>query len=120
MKSSDMIDRDQLLTRCLNDVEFTLQMLAVFCASAPKMARQLESAVSEGALADARRYAHTLKGSAANLAIEDLRRKAERLEMLADQSDLTALTSGVEELLRCVDESVQAANALSAKLERAQ
>lgn len=116
MSVSGMIDREELLDRCLNDVGFTLQMLAVFCDSVPKTARQLERAVADGALADAKRHAHTLKGSAANLSIEGLRLKAARLESLADQHDLDALASGIGELLRCVDDSVDAARSLSASL----
>lgn len=116
MRSPAMIDRDQLLSRCLNDVQFTLQMLAVFCEAAPRTARQLETAITEGALTDAKRHAHTLKGSAANLAIEDLRLQAARLEMLAEQSDLSTLASSTRELMQCVSESVQAASELSQSL----
>jgi HPt (histidine-containing phosphotransfer) domain-containing protein len=118
MKSPELIDRDQLLNRCLNDVDFTLQMLAVFCEAAPRTAKQLEAAIAEGALTDAKRHAHTLKGSAANLAIEDLRLQAARLELLADERDLDALSSASAEIMRCVRESVHAATELSASLER--
>lgn len=116
MKPSVLIDRDQLLERCLNDVGFMRQMLSVFRDSAPRTAKQLEAAIAQGAMTDAKRHAHTLKGSAANLSIEHLRLEAARLEMLAEQDDLEALTAAATELLRCVDESVQAVNELSASL----
>lgn len=116
--STVQIDREQLLDRCLNDVDFTLQMLAVFCESAPRTARQLETAVAQGAWTDARRHAHTLKGSAANLSIEGLRLEAARLEMLAEQQDLQSLAAAASQLVLCVNESVQAATELSASLER--
>ena len=118
METTISIDRDQLLGRCLNDVDFTLQMLAVFCESAPRTARLLETAIAQGALTDARRHAHTLKGSAANLSIEHLRLEAARLELMTEQSDLQALASAAAELARCVNQSVQAASELSASLEK--
>ncbi len=111
-----MLDRDELFQRCLGDTAFTLQMLAVFCDTAPKTLAALKDAADAGDLIAAQRHAHTLKGSAANLAIEKLRVQAEEIEMLAGQKDRSTLQQGVNDLEMCFTRSIVAAESYASAL----
>ncbi|HEX8339818.1 MAG TPA: Hpt domain-containing protein [Tepidisphaeraceae bacterium] len=81
--------------RCLDDREFTRQMLAVFREFAPQTLLQLRQSTETMALADARRHAHMLKGSAANLAAADLQSAAAAAEDAAAAGDAPALRTAV-------------------------
>lgn len=116
MSNSSMINRDELLQRCLGDVEFARQMLWIFCESAQKTFPLLAKAWEQGDWDEVRRSAHTLKGSAGNLSIPELRQQAEEVEQLADQVEIDQLKARQKSFLDCVERSIRSAEHLAARL----
>lgn len=110
-----LINREELLKRCLEDTAFMHQMLRVFQDSAPTLVQELHQSVAAGKWADAKRHAHTLKGTASNLAIADLRALSIRAEERANASD----TAGMSEVLPLIDATLEGALAEAEALLRA-
>ncbi|GIW77066.1 MAG: hypothetical protein KatS3mg104_2129 [Phycisphaerae bacterium] len=116
MSDSDMIDREELLQRCLGDAEFARQMLWVFCESAQKTVPALTQAWEQGDWDQVRRSAHTLKGSAGNLSIPELRSQAQEVEQLVDQSEVEELKARKDGFMDCLNRSIRSAELLAARL----
>lgn len=116
MSDSDMIDREQLLQRCLGDAEFARQMLWVFCESAQKTVPALTKAWEQGDWDQVRRSAHTLKGSAGNLSIPELRSQAQEVEQLVDQCEVEELKARKDRFMDCLNRSIRSAELLAARL----
>lgn len=115
MSDSDMINREELLQRCLGDVEFARQMLRIFWESANKMIPVLTQAWEQEDWDQIRRSAHTLKGSAGNLSIPELRLQAEQVEQFADQGEIDRLKGCQKSFLECVQRSIRSAEQLVAR-----
>jgi len=105
-----IVDRTDLLQRCMNDQAFVTQMLEVFREYAPKTLKLLHDAATAGDWTAARRHAHTLKGSAANISAGALKTRAQETEKAIDSGFtedaahlLAAVDAAMNECLKAVD-----------------
>jgi len=111
------IDREKLLARCLDDVEFTRQMLQIFQDQSPATLTRLCESVNAGAWEDAKRHAHTLKGTAGNLSAAALQAAAARVEKLVEAGQSADLDAAVLDLTNQFNLCLQSAIAISASMK---
>ena len=98
--STAVIDYQQLLVRCLNNLAFTERMLNLFQTQCDQEIACLEQAFNEGNADAVRRIAHRLAGASANAAASGLQRSASELRVAASDG-LTDKTTDSLERLRC-------------------
>jgi HPt (histidine-containing phosphotransfer) domain-containing protein len=92
------LDLQELLDRCLGNLEFAQRVLAKFEARFGDDLRQLERDQEAEAAEAIARVAHRLKGSAANVAAKDLERISARIEELGRLGRLSEIPERLEEL----------------------
>ncbi len=93
---SSVVDYQQLLVRCLNNLEFAERMLKLFQEQGGKEMAVLEEAFDRGDTDAVRRIAHRLAGASANAAAFGMQRCASELR--------TALAGGSQEQAnQCMD-----------------
>lgn len=97
---SSVVDYNQLVTRCLNKLDFAERMLTLFQSHCGQEMEVLESAVAEGNLESVRRIAHRLGGAAANAAAFGLQNCAGELRLAASSGSLQQTTRSLTELQR--------------------
>jgi HPt (histidine-containing phosphotransfer) domain-containing protein len=80
---SSVVDYDQLVTRCLNKLDFAERMLTLFQSHCGDELAVLEREFAEGNLESVRLIAHRLGGAAANAAAFGLQSCAGELRVAA-------------------------------------
>ena len=76
---SSVIDQQELMTRCLNRLDFAERMLTLFHDQFGEELNQLEQAFDDGNLASVGKIAHRLQGACANAAATGLQSRAAEL-----------------------------------------
>lgn len=82
---SSVVAYNELLTRCLNNVDFAERMLALFQERCAEDLSELDRAFEKNDLEALRRLAHRLAGAAANAAAFGLKAKAAELRVAATE-----------------------------------
>jgi HPt (histidine-containing phosphotransfer) domain-containing protein len=101
---NDILDRDELLDRVDNDMEFLAETVAMFNEDGAQLLADIRRAVVDGDAAALHSAAHAFKGMAANFCANATVEAALKLEMMGKSADL----AGAEE----------AAGALEAESQR--
>jgi two-component system, sensor histidine kinase and response regulator len=83
--SSTVFDPQELMDRCLSDVDFAIEMLTMFQARVPELMGKIVDALSAGSVAEAAGAAHALKGTAGNVAAKQLHAQCATIEKLLRQ-----------------------------------
>jgi Amt family ammonium transporter len=104
---ADVLQQDELLTRCGGDVEFARKLLRSFAEQLPQDRVRLTEAVQERS-ADAVVVAHALKGTAGNMAAGPLRHAAAELESGCRHSDWDGSRARLDKVLAEVDRCIAA------------
>jgi len=95
------IDLDQLLVRCLGNLEFAERILQIFQERFDKDLAELDRMLAGGDAAGMTRLAHRLKGASANAAAPALlQTRVAEIERLARQERLDAVRPHLVELRR--------------------
>lgn len=105
MQTDAPIDIEELVDRCIDDVGFVREILAVFRNQAQTHLRLMRERISAGDLIGMRKIAHAMKGSAANLAAGRLSELCGDLEQGRDDSPAAiekSVSAVIRELDRCV------------------
>jgi HPt (histidine-containing phosphotransfer) domain-containing protein len=97
---STVVDYDELVTRCLNKIDFAERMLTLFQNHCGQELAHLEQACETGDLESIRRISHRLAGAAANAAAGGLQGCAAELRRAATSGSLDTVTKCLGELQR--------------------
>lgn len=108
-RPSWLIDLDELLERCLGNVELVQRVLQKFAERAPAELQRLQQALDENDLPTVARAAHLIKGIAGNLA-------AHRLHDLAAQLEEAAHAQHLEPMRLLAPQLQEAASELHSQL----
>ncbi|MBI1901442.1 MAG: Hpt domain-containing protein [Planctomycetia bacterium] len=115
---ADPVDMQELVARCMGNVEFAERVLAKFRARLDEDLLELEKAVRAEDAPGIARVAHRIKGAAANVAAHGLRERAAGIEERAAAQALADVTRLIDELrnerLRLRDTSSLVASLVSA------
>ena len=93
-----VFDRDELIARCLGDLEFAERILSRFQSRFQEDWSELERAVSQRNAEQTACVAHRLKGASANAAAHAIRERAAEIEKLARGQSLLEIPACLEEL----------------------
>jgi HPt (histidine-containing phosphotransfer) domain-containing protein len=93
-----VIDVNELLTRCLGNVEFAGRILAMFQDRCAADVAEIERALDIEDAESVARVAHRLKGACANAAALGMKTKASRLEQAARELPLPEIAEQFQEL----------------------
>jgi len=93
-------DKLELMSRCLDDADFAVEMLEIFARQLPEQLQKLTSAMSAGQAQEAAKAAHAMKGTAGNLAAKRLHVAMAELEKTLRQDDLAMANQLLEVILR--------------------
>lgn len=93
-----VFDRQELIARCLGNLEFAERILSRFQTRFEEDLSELERAVSDRNAEQIASLAHRLKGSSANAAAHSLRERAGEIEGLARRQTLQEIPSRLEGL----------------------
>ncbi len=93
-----VLDIDDLLGRCLGNLQFAEHVLTMFQTRCDEDLAELEQAATSGDADQVARLAHRLKGASANAAAPRLRAQAEQIEMAAREQNLADLPDRLDEL----------------------
>ena len=96
--SAFTIDLDDLLVRCLGNLEFAERILAMFQERFDQDLVELDRLWLEGDAPGVARLAHRLKGASANAAARGLHWRVSQIEQLARQASLTAVGPHLDHL----------------------
>lgn len=99
-RAGGVLDMEDLLTRCLGNVEFAERILAMFRERFGADLAELEKTAAAGDSLAVARLAHRLKGASANAAAPGLRSAAARVEQAARQGSLAEVPARLGELRR--------------------
>lgn len=83
---SSVMNFDELLTRCLNNIEFAERMLTLFHGRCADDVAELEEAFNRSDIDSVRRIAHRLAGASANAAATGLQSRAAELRRAVDRN----------------------------------
>lgn len=98
--SADGIDVNELLARCMGNLQFAQRVVAKFHARLDDDLIELDKALAESNSGSVARLAHRIKGAAANVGAHGLFRQAATLEELAlanEVADLANLLDGLRQ-----------------------
>ena len=93
-----VIDRNELMTRCLNNLEFAERMLNLFESRCGEDLAELERAFEQGDIEKARRISHRFAGASANAAAARLHGRATELRNDLREGSLDAARPRLQEL----------------------
>lgn len=113
---ADVLDVEDLLARCLGNMEFAQRILGKFQERCDEDLAALERAVGEDDRETVARLAHRLKGASANASAPGLRRHASEIESAARRQAFDELPACLEKLKREWDRFGTAACHLGAPL----
>lgn len=85
---STVLDYDELLARCLNNLDFTERMLALFQDRCAADVNELEQACGRNDVETIRRISHRLAGAAANAAAFGVQARASELRRAASEGSV--------------------------------
>ncbi|MEN6493785.1 MAG: Hpt domain-containing protein [Thermoguttaceae bacterium] len=88
---ASVVDRQELLNRCLGDLALVERVLAIFQSRFDADLEELERAVEANDLEQITRVAHRIKGASANMAAHGLRQRAASIEELARRQVLAEI-----------------------------
>lgn len=108
-----VLDTQQLLERCLGNLNIAQRAVGRFQAEFPGKLTQLSELVGEGDLEGVRALAHQLKGTTANLSAESLKSCFAELEELCRDGLMEDVRSTVAELEGIWEQFVSAAQELA-------
>jgi histidine phosphotransfer protein HptB len=94
----DVLDVEDLLGRCLGNVEFAQRILGKFQERCDEDLEALEAAVCDGDGEAIARLAHRLKGASANASASGLRKHASEIEHAARHESLEEVPASLESL----------------------
>jgi HPt (histidine-containing phosphotransfer) domain-containing protein len=95
---SEVLDVDDLLARCLGNVEFAQRILNKFQERCDEDLDALEKAMFDGDSESVARVAHRLKGASANASAPRLQEHASEIEHAARRQSLDDIPVGLEGL----------------------
>jgi len=95
---SSVVDYDQLVSRCLNKLDFAERMLTLFQSHCGEELAVLERALAEDNLESVRLIAHRLGGAAANAAAFGLQSCAGHLRLAASSGSREQTEKSLVEL----------------------
>ncbi|MBX9791228.1 MAG: Hpt domain-containing protein [Pirellulales bacterium] len=95
---SGVIDLNELMTRCLNNLEFAERMLTLFENRCGDDLTELERAFEQGDVEKARRVSHRFAGASANAAAGRLHGRATELRNDLREGSLDAARPRLHEL----------------------
>ncbi len=98
--TSDGIDVQELMTRCLGNLQFAQRVVAKFQARLEVDLAELDLAVQQSDATGVARIAHRIKGASANVAAGGLLASATGLEELALAQDVVEAAGVLAELRR--------------------
>lgn len=98
--SASAIDLDELLVRCLGNLEFAERILAMFQERFDADLEEMERLAREGDAVNTARLAHRLKGASANASASGLQTRVAEIEQLARQGDLGTVRPRLDDLQR--------------------
>jgi HPt (histidine-containing phosphotransfer) domain-containing protein len=97
---SSVINHNELLARCLNNLDFAERMLALFQGRCGEELADLQQAFDEGNMDSVRRVAHRLAGACANAAAFGLQARAADLRHAASDGSRDKVSQCLVELQR--------------------
>ena len=97
-KASDVLDYEQLLARCLGNIEFAERVLERFQTSFGEDLAELERSLEMNDADRVASVAHRLKGASANVSAPMLSRWAAEIEELSREASLSVVAPHVERL----------------------
>ena len=97
---SDVLNVDELLARCLGNIDFAARVLATFQDRFGQDLEQLEKGLREQDTPTIAQVAHRIKGSTANVSAPGLHETATQIEQLGRQNRIADVSSSIEQL-RC-------------------
>jgi HPt (histidine-containing phosphotransfer) domain-containing protein len=86
-----VIDFDDLMTRCLGNLEFADRILTVFQSRCETDLKELDQAIQANDIEQVERIAHRLKGACANAAAPRLASRAMDLWKVANQRKMESV-----------------------------
>lgn len=97
-EESALLDTEELLARCMGNIEFAERLLAKFQGRLDEDLLELEAAMRVEDPDVIARVAHRIKGASANVAAHDLRKRAAEIEQLARDRALAEIPAQLVEL----------------------
>ncbi len=97
-QSRTAYDADELLARCMGNLEFAERILAIFQQRFDEDLQALEQSLAVENAGEVTRIAHRLKGASANAAAPVLQARAAQIEQLACENRLSEVRECVAEL----------------------
>ncbi|NQT40303.1 MAG: Hpt domain-containing protein [Planctomycetes bacterium] len=97
-QAATVLDIEDLMTRCLGNIEFAGRVLAKFQESGDEHLAELEQAVASQDTEAVAQLAHRLKGASANAAAPGLCARAAEIESAARQRSLREIPARLENL----------------------
>ncbi len=97
-QAATVLDIEDLMTRCLGNIEFAGRVLAKFQELGDGHLAELERAVASQDTEAIAQLAHRLKGASANAAAPGLCARAEEIESAARQCSLREIPARLENL----------------------
>ena len=95
---SSVIDQQELMTRCLNRLDFAERMLSLFHNQFGEELNQLEQAFDDGNLVSVGKIAHRLQGACANAAATGLQSRAAELRNAVNKGSRDETSQRLTEL----------------------
>ncbi len=92
---TDVLDAEDLLARCLGNVDFAERILGKFQERCHEDVEALEKAVLDGDSESVARFAHRLKGASANVSASGIQKSASQIESAARHESLDEVTEGL-------------------------
>jgi HPt (histidine-containing phosphotransfer) domain-containing protein len=95
---SSVLNYDELLTRCLNRLDFAERMLDLFQTRSAEELADVEQAAERGDIEQVRRIAHRLAGAAANAAAFGVQQRAAELRIAATSGSAVDVQQRIADL----------------------
>jgi two-component system sensor histidine kinase/response regulator len=99
-QAATVLDTEDLMARCLGNLEFAERVLAMFQQRGNVDLAELEQAVAAEDIETVTRIAHRLKGASANVAAPGLRATAAEIEQAARQRSVEEIPAHLAEFRR--------------------
>ena len=97
-RMADVLDSEDLLARCLGNIEFAHRILGKFCERCDEDLVAIEKAVFDHDSESVARLAHRRKGASANASARTLQKHASEIERAARNRSLNEVPANLESL----------------------
>lgn len=104
LKSSSIVNRQELLAHMEGDDQLFRRMVSLFMADAPKKLEGIRAAVESGNAESLVKLSHALKGSAGNFFAEPAVSAAHRLESMGRRADLALAAEAYQDLRGAIEQ----------------